>query len=137
MIFWHIWKKSSTTQRITTVHCLHSHIIQTLPCNQRSVSAQTCKVKNYSSCHAYISPYILHHDSGCKTMLSFMHKEKLWYPMEGGWVDSISTLDALTRRKFLPKYITLIRQGEIFKSVYKNVIFSNPLLHPNYVPKHN
>jgi hypothetical protein len=45
-----------------------------------------------------------------------MHQEKLWYPMEGGWVDSRKSLDALTRRKILPDFITLIKLGENFKS---------------------
>jgi len=49
-------------------------------------------------------------------MLSFMHREKLWYPTEGGWVNSRSSLDALTGRKILPDFITLIKLGENFKS---------------------
>jgi hypothetical protein len=49
-------------------------------------------------------------------MLSFIYQEKHWYPMEGGWEDSRSSLDPPTRRKILPDFITLIKPGENFKS---------------------
>jgi hypothetical protein len=48
-------------------------------------------------------------------MLSFMHHEKHSYVLEGGWVDSKSSLDAWTRRKILPDFMTLIKLGEDLK----------------------
>ena len=38
VIFWQKSKESPTTQSIASVHCLHSHILQTISCNHNSVN---------------------------------------------------------------------------------------------------
>ena len=48
--FWQKSKESPTTQSITSVHCLHSHILQTIPCNQNSVNEQTCNLTLHCPC---------------------------------------------------------------------------------------
>jgi len=45
-----------------------------------------------------------------------MYQKKHWYPLEGDWEESRSSLDPPTRRKILPHFIILLKPGENFKS---------------------